>query len=73
MMFALIASAIIAGSLVGRIKLGVLMIFLLFWSTLVYDVLVHIIWSSEGFCLKEEVLILLGVELCILALGLLDL
>lgn len=63
MMFALIASAIIVGSLVGRIKLGVLMIFLLFWSTLVYDVLVHMIWSSEGFCLKEEVLILLGVVL----------
>lgn len=35
MMFALIASAIITGSLVGRIKLGVLVIFLLFWSTLV--------------------------------------
>ncbi len=30
MMFALIASAIITGSLVGRIKLGILVIFLLF-------------------------------------------
>lgn len=73
MMFVLIASAIITGSLVGRIKLGVLVIFLLFWSTLFYDVLAHMIWSSEGFCLKEEVLILLGVVLSILALGLLDL
>lgn len=72
-MFVLIASAIITGSLVGRIKLGVLVIFLLFWSTLFYDVLAHMIWSSEGFCLKEEVLILLGVVLSILALGLLDL
>lgn len=53
MMFALIASAIITGSLVGRIKLGVLVIFLLFWSTLVYDVLAHMIWSSEGFLLKR--------------------
>lgn len=53
MMFVLIASAIITGSLVGRIKLGVLVIFLLFWSTLVYDVLAHMIWSSEGFLLKR--------------------
>ena len=53
MMFALIASAIITGSLVGRIKLGVLVVFLLFWSTLVYDVLAHMIWSSEGFLLSR--------------------
>lgn len=53
MMFALIASAIITGSLVGRIKLGVLVIFLIFWSTLVYDVLAHMVWSSEGFLLKR--------------------
>ena len=53
MMFALIASAIITGSLVGRIKLGVLVVFLLFWSTLVYDVLAHMIWSGDGFLLKR--------------------
>lgn len=53
MMFALIASAIITGSLVGRVKLGVLVVFLLIWSTLVYDVLAHMIWSSEGFLLKR--------------------
>lgn len=53
MMFALIASAIITGSLVGRIKLGVLVVFLLFWSTLVYDVLAHMIWSSKGFLLSR--------------------
>ncbi|TQR61106.1 ammonium transporter [Campylobacter troglodytis] len=53
MMFALIASAIITGSLVGRIKLGVLVVFLLFWSTLVYDVLAHMIWSDDGFLLKR--------------------
>ena len=51
MMFALIASAIITGSLVGRIKLGVLVIFLIFWSTIVYDLLAHMIWSEKGFLL----------------------
>ncbi len=51
MMFALIASAIITGSLVGRVKLGVLVVFLIFWSTLVYDVLAHMVWSENGFLL----------------------
>lgn len=53
MVFALIASAIITGSLVGRVKLGVLVIFLLIWSTLVYDVLAHMIWSENGFLLSR--------------------
>ncbi len=53
MMFALIAAAIITGSLVGRIKLGVLVVFLLLWSTLVYDVLAHMIWSENGFLLTR--------------------
>ena len=53
MMFALIASAIITGSLVGRVKLGVLVIFLIVWSTFVYDVLAHMIWSSDGFLLNR--------------------
>lgn len=49
MMFAIIAAAIITGSLVGRVKLGVLIIFLIFWSTFVYDILAHMIWGSDGF------------------------
>lgn len=53
MMFALIASAIITGSLVGRIKLGVLVVFLVFWSTFVYDILAHMIWSVDGLLLKR--------------------
>ena len=53
MMFALIASAIITGSLVGRVKLGVLVIFLIFWSTFVYDVLAHMIWNAKGFLLAR--------------------
>ncbi len=48
MMFALIASSIITGSLVGRVKLGVLVVFLLLWSTLVYDTLAHMVWGG-GF------------------------
>lgn len=51
MMFAIIAAAVITGSLVGRIKLGVLVVFLIFWSTFVYDILAHMIWSESGFLL----------------------
>lgn len=46
MMFALIATSIITGSLVGRVRLGVLVVFLLFWSTIVYDSLAHMIWGG---------------------------
>lgn len=53
MMFALIACAIITGSLVGRIKLGVLVVFLIFWSTFVYDILAHMIWSENGLLLTR--------------------
>lgn len=53
MMFAIIAAAIITGSLVGRIKLGVLVVFLIFWSTFVYDILAHMIWSENGFLLTR--------------------
>ena len=47
MMFALIASAVITGSLVGRVKLSVLAIFLIFWSILVYAILAHMIWDEQ--------------------------
>lgn len=53
MMFAIIAAAVITGSLVGRIKLGVLVVFLIFWSTFVYDILAHMIWSESGFLLAR--------------------
>lgn len=53
MMFALIASAVITGSLVGRVKLSVLAIFLIFWSILVYAILAHMIWDEQGFLLTR--------------------
>jgi len=48
MMFAMIAAAILVGSFVERMKLGVIIVFLLLWSTLVYDVLAHMVWGG-GF------------------------
>lgn len=53
MMFAIIAGAIITGSLVGRMKFGVLLVFILLWSTFVYDPLAHLIWSENGWLLTR--------------------
>lgn len=47
------AAAIITGLLVGRVKLGVLVVFLIFWSTFVYDILAHMIWGSDGFLIAR--------------------
>ncbi|PAF48598.1 ammonium transporter [Helicobacter sp. 12S02634-8] len=52
MMFAIIAAAIFTGSFVGRIRFGVLIVFALIWTTLVYDPLAHWIWSENGWLLK---------------------
>lgn len=52
MMFCIIAAAIITGAFVERVKFGVLVVFILLWSTLVYDPLAHWVWSSDGWLLK---------------------
>ncbi len=51
MLFAVIGAAIITGSFVERIRFGVLLIFILCWSTLVYDVLAHWVWGG-GWLMK---------------------
>lgn len=52
MMFAIISGAIITGAFVERVRFGILVIFILLWSTLVYDPLAHWVWSSDGWLLK---------------------
>lgn len=46
MMFAVIGAAIITGSVVERMRFGALLVFILCWSTLVYDVLAHWVWGG---------------------------
>jgi ammonium transporter, Amt family len=50
--FAIIAPALMSGSVVGRIKFKTYVCFILLWSTFVYDVIAHWIWSENGW-LKE--------------------
>eukprot|EP00274_Cyanoptyche_gloeocystis_P003109 CAMPEP_0196654544 /NCGR_PEP_ID=MMETSP1086-20130531/4260_1 /TAXON_ID=77921 /ORGANISM="Cyanoptyche gloeocystis , Strain SAG4.97" /LENGTH=456 /DNA_ID=CAMNT_0041986377 /DNA_START=151 /DNA_END=1521 /DNA_ORIENTATION=- len=44
-MFAQITPALISGSIVGRMKFGSFIIFVLIWTTACYDLLAHFVWS----------------------------
>ncbi len=45
-MFAMITPAVIAGSLAERMKFRSFVLFILLWSTLVYDPLAHFVWGG---------------------------
>lgn len=46
MMFAVITPALISGGVVERIKFSSYLIFVIIWTTIVYDTLAHWMWSS---------------------------
>lgn len=46
MLFAIVGSAIITGAFVERMRFGALLIFVLFWSIFVYDILAHWVWGG---------------------------
>lgn len=48
MMFALITTAIITGSVVGRIKFGAIFLFIAAWLIIVYAPMAHMVWGG-GF------------------------
>ena len=48
-MFAVITPAVIIGSLVERIKFSAFLIFVVFWLTLVYIPICHMVWGSGGW------------------------
>lgn len=47
--FAIVTPALMSGSVVGRIKFKTYVLFILLWSTFVYDVIAHWVWSSNGW------------------------
>ena len=49
MMFAMITTALITGSLVGRMKFKALFLFTALWSLVVYYPLAHMVWGEGGF------------------------
>ncbi len=48
MTFACITAVLIVGSMAERVKFGSLMVFILFWVTLVYFPVAHMVWDSDG-------------------------
>ena len=48
-MFAIITPVLIIGSFVERIRFRTLVLFVILWSTLVYDPLAHWIWGAGGW------------------------
>jgi ammonium transporter, Amt family len=51
-MFAIITPALIIGSFVERIRFRTLILFIILWSTLVYDPIAHWVWNVDGWLHK---------------------
>jgi len=49
LMFAIITPALITGAFAERMKFGAMAVFLLIWSTVVYDPLAHWVWGKGGW------------------------
>jgi len=49
MMFAVITPALISGSIAERMRFPAFIVFMLLWSTFVYDPLAHWVWGVGGF------------------------
>ncbi len=52
MMFAIITPALITGAVAGRMKFKALFLFIIFWSTIVYYPMAHMVWGLGGFLAK---------------------
>ena len=51
-MFAIITPALISGAVAERMKFSTYCVFILLWSTLVYDPLCHWVWGDGGWLLE---------------------
>ena len=47
--FAIITPALISGAIAERMKFSTYIVFILLWSTLIYDPLAHWVWASGGW------------------------
>ena len=55
-MFAIITVALISGAMAERVKFSAYCIFILLWTTLVYDPLAHWVWMTDGWLFKKGAL-----------------
>ena len=55
MAFCMITTAIITGSLAGRMKFGAVCAFVAVWTIVVYPPLAHMVWGGEGSLIGEVI------------------
>jgi Amt family ammonium transporter len=55
-MFAMITVALVSGALAERMKFAAYCLFVLLWTTLVYDPLAHWVWMVDGWLFKKGAL-----------------
>jgi Amt family ammonium transporter len=53
--FAMITTAIITGSVAGRMKFGAITLFVVIWVLLVYAPLAHMVWGGEGSLIGDMI------------------
>jgi len=56
LMFAIITPALISGAIVERMRFRAYVVFLVLWSTFVYDPLAHWVWGAGGWLQKKGAL-----------------
>jgi Amt family ammonium transporter len=69
MMFAVITPALIAGAFAERMRFSAYAIFVLLWSTLVYDPVCHWVWAEKGWLNQMGALDFAGGTVVHLAAG----
>jgi Amt family ammonium transporter len=53
--FAMITTAIITGSVAGRMKFGAVVLFVTIWVLLVYAPLAHMVWGGDGSLIGDKI------------------
>jgi Amt family ammonium transporter len=69
MMFAVITPALIAGAFAERMRFSAYVVFVLAWSTLVYDPVAHWVWAEKGWLAQMGALDFAGGTVVHLAAG----
>ena len=68
-MFAIITAALISGAFAERVKFGAYCLFILLWTTLVYDPLAHWVWAAGGWLFEMKALDFAGGTVVHIAAG----
>jgi ammonium transporter, Amt family len=68
-MFAIITAALVSGAIAERVRFGPYCLFILLWTTLVYDPLAHWVWGAGGWLFEMQALDFAGGTVVHIAAG----